>query len=376
MPAVTASARLFRNRRVRGSVIIFVLVTILLASFLLTKFIERAGTELLADARAGDQARLRREAYSALEASLAVIADVRAIEQGLQSPAQGWDRPLERAEYVPPAGLTVAVAVQDESGKLSLPRTDHDGLVALLLTLGAEQDNAEKIADALLVWTQPDYVPASLDADGSAYERATLPHQPARRPLRSFDELAAIETVREFFFDESGQPTALAQGFIANVSLYSYARINLNGATPAAMVAAGLDPTQIDALANYARQQAGAGGPGYFRGMNEVNTVLGANADVGKFGTEVSAVRLVVTVRSGATTYRLEAVVAPPRGATLAAGTTSAPGAGETASGSTAAQAETAVPIIKKLDYPFKVLEIREDVESPTATTPATASHD
>ena len=64
-----------RRRFARGSVIVLVLLTVFLAAFLLTKFVQRAGTEMLADARAADQARLRREAYSALEVTLAVLAD-------------------------------------------------------------------------------------------------------------------------------------------------------------------------------------------------------------------------------------------------------------------------------------------------------------
>jgi len=59
----TPALRPFHRHRLRGSVIVLVLVTVLLAAFLLTRFVARAGTELLADARAGDRARLLREAY-------------------------------------------------------------------------------------------------------------------------------------------------------------------------------------------------------------------------------------------------------------------------------------------------------------------------
>jgi general secretion pathway protein K len=362
-PAPASNSRRFPRRRTAGSVILLVLVTILLASFLLTKFVARAGTELLADARAGDRAELRREAYSALETTLAVLADVRAIDQGLHSPVQGWDRPLDHAGYTPENGLTVTVGVEDESGKLSLPQADPATLETLFVSLGLGLTDAERVTDALLVWTRQEYAPASLDLDGSHYARAAFPHQPAGRPLRTFGELAVIEVVRDFFFDEAGRPTRLARDFQASVSLYSFERVNLNAAPPAVLAAAGLGLGPIDALTDPARRQQAGNGAGYYRAASEAAAVLGSDAALDKFGAEVRALRITVTVLGGATTYRLSAVVAPPGGATLAAG----PPAKIPAPGG--ATPETATPDIKKLDYPFKVLEIREDVESPAEPT-------
>jgi general secretion pathway protein K len=370
-------AAAFSRKPNAGSVIVLVMVTVLLASFLLTRFVQRAGTELLADARASDQARLRREAYSALEVTLAVLADVRAIDNGLQSPAQGWDRPLDYAGYTPENVGSVEVTYEDESGKLSLPRADLATLEALLELLGLGPAEAEKAGDSLLVWTQANYAPVDLDADGSNYERSALPHNPAARPMRSFAELASIENVRDYFLDDYGQPNERAQAFAANVSLYSFNQVNLNAATPVVMAAGGLVPAQIDALQAYNRQQAASGGPGYFRGISDVTGALGGNASLQGFGTEVRALRINITVRDGTNTFRLSTVIAPPGGATVA--TAPSQGASSSAAGSPAATSastsapltETAVPDVKKLDYPFKVLEIREDVETPAPPPPA-----
>lgn len=356
-------------RGMRGSVILLVLVTVLLVAFLLTKFVQRAGTELLADAKAGDQARLRREAYSALEVTLAVLADFRAHEQGLFSPAQGWDQPLEYAGYAPAGGLRVTIEIQDESGKLSLPRADAATLGVLLEILGLQRIEAERVADALLVWTQADYVPSSTEADASKYERTAFPHRPPGRPLRSFAELASVAYARDFFFDKSGQPTALAQEFAANVSLYSFARVNLNAATPVALAVGGLDTGQMDALQGYIQKAKTAGRPSYFRAVNEAAVVLGS-APLQVFGSETAALRITVTVRDGAAGFRLSAVVAPPGGATL--GIAAVP----KDQPKTPPAEETGGEVIKKLDYPFKVLEIRENLESMGISPPDSLAHD
>ena len=369
------------RREVAGSVIVLVLVTVLLAAFLLTRFVERAGTELLADARAGTRERLRGEAYSALEVTLAVLADVRAIDNGLHSPAQGWDRPLEYADYTPGEGRTVEVSFEDESGKISLPKASADTLATLLESFGLEQSDAEKVTDALLVWIRTDHEPATLEAGADTYERASLPHHPAQRPLRSFGELAAIKFVREAFFDEQGQPNQLLHEFESSVSLFSFDRSNLNASPLSVMTAAGLDSGQIDGLKDYVRRQKLTQGPGYFTAMSEVSAIVGGNAPIKGFGTDVQALRVIVTVREGAALYRLSAVISPPGGAIVApapAAATAATAAtvGPNLSSGTGSTAETAAPVIKKLDYPFKVLEIREDVES-MATPPADAAeHD
>jgi type II secretory pathway component PulK len=352
----------FRSRRTAGSVIVLVLVTVTLTAFLLFKFVQRAGTELLADARAGDQARLRREAYSSLEVTLATLADINAIDTGLHSPAQGWDRPLEYAGYTPADGRTVEITFEDESGKISLPRANAATLQTLLEQLGLGPAEAEKASDALLVWTRADYVPASLDTAGASYERAALPYQPAQRPLRSFAELAAVEYVREIFFDENGRPTPLGQDFAANVSLYSFDHINLNAASPAVLAASGLAEAQSSILQDYTRQQAKPGALNYFQTVGDANAVLGTNAPLTAFSANVQALRINVTVRDGAAVFRLSAVVAPPGGATVAVAPAPATPATAPVTGN---PTPTAAVVTKKLDYPFKVLEIQENVESP-----------
>jgi len=108
----------------RGAVIVLVLVTLLLASFLLMAFIRRSGTELLADARAAERRQLRGEAYSALESAIAMLAAQRDIDGSLFQPEDSWVEMLATTGYEPAKGLQVEIAFVDESGKISLPTAD------------------------------------------------------------------------------------------------------------------------------------------------------------------------------------------------------------------------------------------------------------
>ena len=151
--------------------------------------------------------------------------------------------------------------------------------------------------------------------------------------------------------------TKLEREFRAHVSLFSFDRINLNTAPPQVLAAAGLDPAQTGALQDRRRSSAPRRAV-YFRSLDEAGAVFGASVTAGKFGTEVKAMGITVTVRDGRAEYRLYAAVAPPGGAVLAM-EPDRPAAG---AGPAATETDE---IIKKLDYPFKVLEIREDVEAP-----------
>lgn len=346
------SPRLLR-RPTGGFVVVLVLITVLIASFMLTKFVERAGTELLTDARAGDRLRLRREAYSALEVTLAVLADFRARDHGLFSPAQGWERPLELAGYTPENGVTIEVAITDESGRVSLPQADAPILEALLEWSGVERARAEQAGAALLGWMQADQAQSS-GTGRDDYDNSPIPYHAAGRPPRSLDELAAVTGVRDLFFADGGQPTAVLNEFAENISLQSFPRTNLNAAPPAVLAAGGFDDREIETLGQHLRPPRRPAA--YFRNMAEAGPLLGRAVNPENWSTEAQVLRVTLTVRDGAASYRLSATVAPPRDA---AAVPPAPTAGAPPG------AAATPPAGRGLEYPFQVLEVREDLASP-----------
>ena len=329
--------------------------------------------------------RLRTEAYSALETTVGVLEDFRSVLGNLRSPAEGWSDPLEFAGYEPSEGREVAVSFEDETGKLSLPRMDQPTLVMIFKSWEMSVPDAEKLADALLGWMKKEHTPSSIAAPRAEdYDKGDLPYQPPARSLRSFSELAAIEYAREVFYDENGLPNDLWRRFTATFSLYNFARPNINSASPELISSLGAnDPQQTQRLEEY-RTGSGmyqANGSGVFKSSNDIAGVLGAKSEAaGRVGTEIAALRVIVTVREGLNTYRLAALLAPSGGA-------KAPEAGElnkkTAaennnaqggnSASTAASGRNATATagsnaqVKSLNYPFTLLEIRENGAIPTA---------
>ncbi len=342
-----ASLPSFPSRQ-RGAVIVLVLGLVTLAAFLLSQFIERSMTELLVETRARQADRLRADAHSALEASLAVLADYQAVDDGLHSPAQGWGDPLAGLDFVAREGRAVAVEIEDESGRISLPRLGANELAALGRQFGLKDAEAAKLADAMLTWTQGNHASTRVETDPRTYEYEDPPHRPPGRPIASFDELAAIAGARDFFHTPEGQPTPLYEDFVRNVSLQSFATANLNSARPATLALAGLDESQVrKILAQRDGRTARAPGvPPYFRSVAEAQTLLGLSVPLAGFDTVAHCFRIKVTVREGGTAFHLTAVMAPAQAAAQ----------GENAPGDSLS--DTA-----ELNYPFKLLAFEENIE-------------
>jgi len=376
------------SRKRTGSVILLVLMTLLFTAFALTKYLEKMSVDLLADARDARADRLRVHAYSALETVLAVLQEFHTANGALSSPSEGWGTPLDFAGYAPPDGLTVEATVEDESSKISLPHADFQTLRDLFLLLGQKQTDAERLADALLVWMQAGYAPVdSFSARATDYEREAFPHDPPARSLHSFEELASIQFVRDRFYDENGRPNDLWRNFVDSVSLFDFSQPNINTARMTTLAAlGGYDESStkmitdfLGGLGTYSRQ-----GPNYFRNAQDVAGLVGQAASA-KLGTQVRCLRVNVAVSEGSATFRVRAIVSFPNGAQLPPATpattadtststaatndltsaqnASSPGDSAAAAAPTTSTTAAGSQTQSTLNYPFALLEIRENDE-------------
>jgi len=376
----------------RSSVIVLVLVSMAFTAAALTAFIEKAGNDLLVEVRQADAKRLRQEAFSALEVTLAVLEDFRQADSGLHSVGEGWNDPLSWAGWTPSEGRTVEVSFQDESGKIPLRHADVTTLTNLFLYWQMSPADAEKLADAIEGWMQNGYVYTS--AITPDYQDAAIPYAEPARPMRSLSELASITYARDVFFDENGLPNGLFWRFVNDVSIFNYAQPNANGANQDVMASVGqyTDAQRqhisdfLSGTGQYAQQ-----GQNYFLNASTLGAVAGLGGNGNVFGTTIAALRVNITVHDGRSEYRLSAVVAPQGGATInttnatnatAAATTTSSNAATSTSltnsaqpSSTATSANAAAAASQSINYPFTVLEMLEDDEipqQPPAVTPQT----
>ena len=381
-PVVRKSKIQNPKSKIQGSVLLIVMITLLFATFALLAFMEKAAVDLLVDQREVVTRRLRTEAYSALEMTLGVLNEFREAGGGLRSTAEGWGDPLAFAGYTPTEDRVVEITFEDESGKISLPHANAPVLTTLFKLWELPQSDAETLADALLGWMKRGHIYTSTLHPN--YDSGSIPFEAPGRPLRSWQELAAIEKVRETFFDSDGRPNDLWKRFVDTVSLLDFSRTNLNAAKPDALAALGqFDATQQQNLAEYL-QGTGAyrtQGPQFFDNPTDAQQIAGPAGNTGAFTATISALRINVTVRDGRNELRLSSVIAPPGGATTvnttATRTQTAGAAAQTTAqqqnrpnATQAAGAANAQPKGGSLKYPFTLLEIRENDEIPPPPPP------
>ena len=343
----------------RGSVIIFVLGVIMLTAFLLTRLMDRAAVELAAESKASSRTVMRQEAFSALEASLAVLADYAAADNGLHATEQGWAKPLELMNYLPGAGLSVEVQVDDETGKLSLPTVDETVLRGYLDALGCPATSLDDLVDALQVWTKANYVSPGGDYSAEDFAGEELHFKAPQRALRSFEELRAIPASRKVFFDEDGHWNDLGQRFVAGASLFQYSASNVNSAQPEGMRALGLDFGHIESLV-FARE-TNRSSNAFYRSTGDISGIFGKDAPPpAGMGADAICLHLIVKVKKGSREYRLD-VWASPTGAT--ATPTPPPQSDPAAEATPQIPAKRTSPR-NKVDSPFQILELRENLET------------
>ena len=380
--------------RPRASVLVIVMITLLFTAFALVSFIEKAGNDLLVEHRESQARRLRMEAYSALEVTLAVLEDFRLATNGLHSPAEGWSDPLAFAGYTPTEDRTVEISFDDESAKLSLPTANAQILSRLFQVWQLSIPDADATADALMGWMKHNHTYTT--AITPDYDHGALPFEAPGRSLRSYHELAAIEKVRTVFYGEDGRPNDLWRRFADNVSLLSFSKPNLNAAKPDVLLALGqFDLTQQQNLTDYTTGQGSfkTQGPAYFQNLNDAQRITGATGgNPAAFVTTISALRVNVTVHDGRSTFRLAAVITAGNAAqtvqtpatsatakpsaTSSAPATPSPNPSNNATNSATTRSTTSAGATaqnspsRNLNYPFTLLEIRENDEIPPPPPP------
>ncbi len=217
-------------QRPRGAILIAVLALITLVSFIVLEFIEEATDKIRYFGLFYNRDDLRTEAYSMLETTLAVIDEIREIDRGLYSPAQGWGNPLQYSQIEVPPGLAVNISIEDESAKISLRQADQLKLNILFEELEIPLTDAEILTDSLLDWIDEDDLTRLNGAESEFYEDSEVPFQPANDHIQSWEEFRLIREFDQFFFDENGFPNSTFRQFQSAISLYHDGPTNLNSA--------------------------------------------------------------------------------------------------------------------------------------------------
>jgi general secretion pathway protein K len=133
----------------------------------------------------------------------------------------------------------IVVSVQDEGGKINLNQAAPDLLAALFLALGADEELARRLADAVVDWRDADAVRGPAGAEEADYLAAGLGWLPRNAPFQAIDELRLV----------IGMPAALAARAAPLVTVHSRSERVDPMTAPAAVLLAlpGARPAEVEA---------------------------------------------------------------------------------------------------------------------------------
>ena len=195
------SARVACHRE-RGAALLLVLwlivlLTALVGAFALSARVEQLQGQVLYRGVAGDQA-----ARAGLEYALLRLGDA--------DPETRWIPDGRRYDWSF-NGVPVEVRVVDESGKVDLNVADQALLASLLGVLGADPEQAGRLAAAIADWRDPDDLgQVAGAAEDPQYAAAGLPYGAKDAPFEAVSELELI----------LGMPDALAARMAPHVTVH------------------------------------------------------------------------------------------------------------------------------------------------------------
>ncbi len=289
-----------------------VLGFIFLLAVFVTQFLDIATRQMRMRAVEMGRTDLRTTAYSALEVTMAVLAEFQEIDEGLNRPSQGWGDPIGYSQLVWPEGVEVKVTIEDETGRIPLNPMPEEDIKALLDYMEIDFTDIDIMVDSLADWTDENDMHRLNGAEEDYYQREDPPYSPANGPLNSFDRLSKIRGFKEEFFDEDGVPNELYYRFISAVSLHNTNKVNINTASMDVLAAyAGQNSFDENLFEDYMSGQDRVPGTSDDEIITSAEDLrlAGFSGDTDAVGFSVAVVRIKVEVSAGEKRFSLVALV-------------------------------------------------------------------
>jgi general secretion pathway protein K len=255
-----------RRRRSRGFALLIVLWTLVLIAFVVAHITASGRTEVRIAENLVDNAVARAAADGAISAAIFNLSNPR--------PEQRW--PLDGAPRPLAVGNSrIALRLEDEASRINPNLASPQLLQALLQTLGANPQIAQRLAGAIAEWVGTAQDPRPPEAVLAYYRAAGLDYQPPGAALESLDELGRV----------LGVTPAVLAALRPHLSLYAPAEPSPRGTDPVVLAALAAVAPAGDATAPSvptppdivtARITAVASGPGRARAERIAVVRIGA----------------------------------------------------------------------------------------------------
>ena len=303
---------------------------------------------------------LRMHAYSALDVAVGVLNEFIEMEGTLYEPSQGWGAPLSYSE-ISPLDNTVKWSIDliDESGKVPISSVSEKDLISFFANMRADdgslvdEDDGKPFFDSLMDWEDSDEDERDEGAEDDYYEDLDFPYFTPGRPIQNWEEFRMIKgfsfeidepSESGLFFNETGSETIHMKNFRNCFSFYNKGPVNINTASPYLIrFLCGNDEELAEEI--QAGPSTSQGDP-YFTNMNDPNLELMRGNRSISTSCSATVFRALISITKGKANFQLHAILA-------LTGTQNKQPKGN--------KAKARSPQNLKLQYPFRILSIREN---------------
>ena len=174
--------------RSRGVALVLVMWVAVLLTVIASSFIVERRTEALVISNSVSMARAEALANAGVQRAIFELY------RNDNSP-EAWKRDGSRYG-MEMDGVPVIVEIRDESAKIDINTAFDPLLRGLLVSSGLQDDEANRLLDAILDWRDPDSLKRPNGAEESEYKAAGLPYKPANAPFQAIEELQLVLGMR------------------------------------------------------------------------------------------------------------------------------------------------------------------------------------
>lgn len=206
-------------------------------------------TRRLAAANLAEQVRAEAAARAGVEQLRGrLVRRLDAAETALLDPWSGVDSVL--ADTLVVGEARAAVRVRDVGVALNLNRASEDELRRLFIALRVDAGDADRLAQAIADWRDPDDLHRARGAERDAYVAAGAPALPRNGPFQTLPELLSVR----------GMTPALYERVRPQLTLLGSGQVNLNLADrPVLLALPGITEEAVAVLFRYRRQRHALG---------------------------------------------------------------------------------------------------------------------
>jgi general secretion pathway protein K len=176
------------RRRERGVALVLVMWVGVLISVIASAFMLERRTEALVIGNSVSMARAEALADAGVQRA---VFEIYRNDNAPEAWKRDGSRYSMQIDNVP-----IAVEIRDESAKIDINTAFEPLLRGLLVSSGLQDDEANRLLDAILDWRDPDSLKRPNGAEESDYKAAGLPYKPANAPFQAIEELQLVLGMR------------------------------------------------------------------------------------------------------------------------------------------------------------------------------------